>query len=520
MYLKRKRDISRIMALIVAAALMLLLFSSCKKKTVANVSNTSGGESSVVSDSGLGDSTSVSSQSESGSQTSTAKNTSKTKISTVSRSQLSGTSAPAQRDRVSGDVVIYPVKDPVITESTRDLKGRKVLFGTYWRNEWLKDSYKVNAIKGVEKDYNCKIQFVDLSGSFEQVVQVKRAAGIIYADIFDTQGIMQTAISSGTFMDLRTLSSVNLAKNQWNKAFTLGATYKGGIYGVGIDQDMINRPCIYFNKKIAAKYNLGDFYQMVIKRQWTLDNFTKICQQVYQKSNHTVNGLNSIFNSYVESFIHSNGTSPLVIKNNKVVFNCDDSKFMYSLNWLADFSKQGLYDLKTSFSSGSNGDASKAMVGFAQGKQLFFLTDDWVRKEICTQMTDDYGILPLPTGPSAKDYISLVSNVRYFSVFNGEPDAEDMGAVITALAKRSYIPIAEWDKVAAKTLRDSESIQMMHLLMQSEPKFFTVLTGLGATNYGKSFNYIISQQKTPRQTIDEISNSVTASVNALYNGSM
>lgn len=240
-----KQLITRSAALLIAAAMVVPMLTSCagKKKTVttsgastAETSETSGLTSGASSMSSANSATASDSNGAGGS-TKTGKKTPITRVDLTSKVAKVGTpSAYKTKTYVSGDVVIYPIKDPVITETKMNLKGATIKFGTFWPTEYKSvqgsAGYGSQALQSVAKDYGCTIKPVQLQGGFETTLQSYSSAGLVLANVFDTQGFMTKAIMNNNFQDLRKVDSVNLAQNKWNEATTLGSSYKGGIYGV------------------------------------------------------------------------------------------------------------------------------------------------------------------------------------------------------------------------------------------------------------------------------------------------
>lgn len=522
-----KRYTARAAAVLLAAAMVVPMLTSCNHKETAAKPLSSLGSSEVSETASGGSASSLTASGgasgNAASETSTgAKSGGKTtKIDLNSVKAASGTPSAAKAIKIvdTSKLVIYPMTDPVITVPSRDLGGRTIVFATVWPQEYQQSSviqgpgYGYRGIQYAQKQLNCVVKVKQLASNYTALIQKYILAGKKVADIYDVGGLLNPSIQNGYFQDLRKVKSVNLAKNGWNEASLTGTSYKNGIYGVCVNQLMINRACIYFNKAIAAKYNLGDFYSMVYNYSWNLTNFEKLCQAAVDRSQGTVAGVNAIFDDFLSYFTIQNNSPFLTAQNGKVNFTGDSLGCLQVLNWLQDCYRNKLVD-------SSSGKGSTAQIAFKNGKVLFFVTADYQRNEI-SDMKDDYGMLPLPCGFGLKNYYSVVQGLRYYCLGVDDPNYEDDGAVMTAIAKGAYIPLADWDKDSLKVLRDSQSIQMMHLINQSKPKFVPQFGDSSVyqapTLVSKALQSVYQQKQSAKQAMSGIKKAVQKDINTIYN---
>ena len=89
----------------------------------------------------------------------------------------------------NNDIVASTGKDPVLKETIRDLKGKTIKFATFWQ-DWdgsnrgveslQQQALNAEAIKSIEKDYNCKIEIVLMSSkTYLSDIATARSAGIV-----------------------------------------------------------------------------------------------------------------------------------------------------------------------------------------------------------------------------------------------------------------------------------------------------------------------------------------------------
>lgn len=321
--------------------------------------------------------------------------------------------------------------------------------------------------------------------------------------------------AAGILADLRTVSSMNLAGNEWNPAFTLGSYYNGGTYGVGVDRTKVNYECIFFNKNIAKKYGLGDFYELVMNKEWTYEKFFEISQEVYRKSNRQITGMFTFQQEKTGNFVFANDTSPAAMDGNRVIFNSKDPKLLRALDFLQQYSRMGGMDLDKYERFGEI-DANQV---FTDGKCLFYTA--WSNLSVmllARNMKDDFGMLPLPMGPDAKNYKGILWGPYFCSLANDDPAIEDSAKILVAFCNRTNVPIKQIDQQVAPYFRDDESLQMLHLMMTSD---ITVVPG---ANYdGPLKNYyqgvipqVVLLQQTPQQALESVAKSVQTSLDSYY----
>lgn len=343
-------------------------------------------------------------------------------IKPVTNNKAAGATAIVSRSEVDG--VKGTFNDPKLTESKRNLKGKRFSLATFWPQEYFTSDERIHEI---EKDYNCNISVIPLNLlTYEKEIKSKMNAGLVFADIYDTQTEMNSLIKNGVFTDLQTVKTIGLKTNEWNPVFTLESSYKGGVYGVQVQQDRINRTVCFFNKAIASQYGLGNLYNMVNHGSWNINAFADFSAKVYSLSKGKIYGAPFFYST---SFIYSNGTAPVVNRNGRYVFNGTDNKVINIMDFLKKYNKAGLCDTHT------ENDLGKSEKAFENGRDLFFIGDLWECYSFHGRTP--YGVLPLPMGPDVNSYTCLIDNARYFSISNGDPDTEDCGALITALAKKN-----------------------------------------------------------------------------------
>lgn len=424
--------------------------------------------------------------------------------------------------------------NPKITESPRNLGGKTYTFGTFWTQTWeggksaTKDNKRcAQALTDIQRDYNCKIKIENLdTGTLLKNTTAAKSSGRVYCDIFELQPEMKSLYTTGNCADLLTVKSVNVKGNQWNPTYILLNSYKNKDYGIGLRYDNIGEEIIYFNKQFDTKYNLGDFYNMVNKGQWTDDVFLQICQRFKKLNNDkSIYACQGLFPNNILNLVYSNWTSPFGITQKKYIFNGSDNSVLNILNFDQGFVKGGLYDTycdKSDFQA--NGifkncmnDAVNAMTNFNAGKTLFQLAGTERLPYYYANCKCDYGILPYPKGPSAADYTALISSNRYFCLEDGNPDLENAGALLTAMVNRTNLKTTDITANIAAEVRDEQSVNVL----ENNYRYKQIITNCASDDFmniyaGAAMNCVLKQSETPKQAMDSISKSAQSAIDVAY----
>ena len=411
----------------------------------------------------------------------------------------------------------------MFSETIRDLDGKTIKLASFWADWTGGESASVEqqecakALEAIQKDYNCKIELITLTDTYTQDINTAIASGTIYANILELQSEHLTLASGGNLMNVKEIKNLEIQKNKWDTDAAQATSIGDKQYGVGFlmpQQQSTNRNVLVFNKELVNQYSLGNFYEMVQKGEWTFDKFTSVCQDVVTKSNGAVQGM---IDQYGQGnhFIFANATSPLALKDNKYQFNGMDEKVLRALQFLQDYNKKGLYDIKDYV--GKDYGLTESNV-FMSRKTLFFNTDYWTVPQIfASGMPDDYGVLPFPKGPDAEDYTTIVTNSRYFSFIKGDPDIEDAATIMVAIANRCHLTNEEWIQKQAETaLRDDESIEMLELILNSPSANTSANSPLGLDYIVATNDVIYDMSKTPKQAMEGIAEACQAKVDEYY----
>lgn len=407
------------------------------------------------------------------------------------------------------------------TENIYDMGGKTITIAdSYWlggESASLERQNCAKVLEEIEKDYNCNIEvFSPSMSTFQQDITTSVAAGKVYANIINAQHEFSDIYRSGNIADVSTIKSLGLKDNAWLDIGTVYNTINGVQYGVAFLEQQcqtLNWNVIAYNKTLAEKYGIEDMYQLVRDGKWTFDKFSEICQQVITKSNGSVQGL---INGYqcLHFLIFANDGHPYTVKDGKYTYNCLSDNVLNALQFAQDFNKKGLLDTKDFV--GNDFGLTESNV-FMSRKAFFHLSDFWVVSEVFSSgMPDDYGILPLPKGPAADKNIGLATNCKSFFFIKGDPDIEDAGAILVAMANRTGLTDEEWVKQQVEnSLRDDESGEMLELMLANS-RTNHELSCLGTDWNTLQHQVIYDMSLTPRQAMEQGQQGAQASLDSFF----
>ena len=405
------------------------------------------------------------------------------------------------------------------TENIYDMGGKTITIAdSYWlgdENASIEMQNCAKILEEIAKDYNCKIEvFAPNMSTIEQDITTNVAAGKVYANIINFQHEFSNIYRSGNIADVSTIKSLGLETNNWLDAGTQFGKRGEKQYGIAFLEQQcqtLNWNVIAYNKTLAEKYGIEDMYELVRNKKWTFDKLAEICQQVITESNGSVQGLINGYNC-LPFFTYANDAELIVKKDGKYTFNGLDDKVLNALQWCQDFNKNGLLDTKDFV--GDDYGLKESNV-FMSRKTLFHLSDFWIVAEVFSSgMPDDYGILPLPMGPDATDYIGLATNCKTFCFIEGDPNIEDAGAILVAMANRTGLSDEKWvEQQIQNSLRDDESGEMLELMLKNTE--ITMPHSI-ANPSDAMHQCVYAMSLTPRQAMEQTQQSSQASIDEFY----
>ncbi len=286
--------------------------------------------------------------------------------------------------------------------------------------------------------------------------------------------------------DLAEIETLDLSHSWWNQNSVEEYTLFGHSYAASGDICLYSNGapvCYFFNKKLAADLDLGNFYELVDAGTWTLDTMIGLAKEAQSdelNGNQKVDigdrfGLISEPHLLTQSIFSAggrysqkteNGIS-LVINNEKTVSIIDKMSAVLQDSALT-LSEVGRYD----------GEVYKDIYNvympvFVENRALFFSNQLLVAFDL-RAMEADYGILPTPKYDEAQEQYYTSLNTWWSSnvvVPTTNEELERTGHVLDAMgyyAKQYVTPAFIDDTVLSKGVRDGESARMVRLILDTQ----------------------------------------------------
>jgi hypothetical protein len=297
---------------------------------------------------------------------------------------------------------------------------------------------------------------------------------IVFANAYDVAPLALEDV----ILDLSNFPNIDYSMPWWPETIMKDVTINGKTYFVtgDISPSVLGfMNCIFYNKKIAADYNITGLYDLVFSGQWTFDKYAAMAKQVYKDLNG--NGevdkedlfgvtTSDYYDVYFSAFeipitnTEADGSLTLALGD----------KFYSAYSKLREFSMDISALPQAISNENEKVNYTNDVNFFANGQLLFF--GGLVRfSDYYRNMKDDFGILTVPKWDENQQDYHTTSHANY-SLVNVPTtlpaDRYDMvGAVIEALAAEGYrstTPAYFESTLKNKYSRDEETLKVLDIL--------------------------------------------------------
>lgn len=289
-----------------------------------------------------------------------------------------------------------------------------------------------------------------------------------------------TAALLECYYNLYDLPNVNFEKPWWRQNYIEAATAHGQVYSVigDLNLSVIDRTLLmYYNKRITDQYGIGNIYEMVLNGTWTVDKLMEITKDTASD----INGSGSLDDKDFYGIVGVKGSESFdgwfsAFNLPLITLDADDTPVV-SMN--LDLATQALDKLLALYYQ-NNG--AHVMAGVAENANKFYageamfwvstlMADETMRANL-RNMTDDYGVVPLPKYSEAQENYGTTPQDAYntVSVMRDVKNPQMVGAVLELLNAESWKTIRpEYceNTVKYRYMRDSESGQIFDLIVDS-----------------------------------------------------
>ncbi len=348
----------------------------------------------------------------------------------------------------------------------------------------------------IEETYNCTIVGTNEYPGIS-FLQPLILSGDKVADVIDMMApCWLPAASMGYLTAWSDVEGFDLDAPQFDEEYSNLATYNGKVYGVNYVKPTVIRACMYYNKTLLKELGLTDPNYLMDQNKWNFEEFRKLCIAATKDTNGDntpdIWGLNYYYNySTADYFVMANGGRIAKQENGKVVTSFDDPKTVEALQFYYNLCQvDKVVQLHPEDQNDPKVTAKPAdyfVKDFVNGNSLFLIGDGWMATQNFADMEDEYGLIPIPMGPSATEYASDAANADVFVLTSTNKD----------LDKTAFI----WNKFTAplegyegdswladlEELYDERSIENYQLILDSS----RVDLGQGSPTLLNSFHELI-----------------------------
>ena len=340
----------------------------------------------------------------------------------------------------------------------------------YRRNRAVEEKFNIQfgtvsryTVWGNEDKFNKELEKAVMSGSQDYDLVAGYAAMIL--------GV----IKPGLFINWYDIPNVDVSKPWWSPQIADSLTINGRLYAMTGDIALSlwkNMVCIYFNKKLAEDYDVGELYQPVYDGVWCFDRLQAAASKVSsdldgdQKFTQAdLYGYTSYHSTAIDSYMPAFNIQVLKRGEDGMLhFAINNEKTVGALEKLIGFFYGGSDYAVTS----SKWDHEKI---FKEDRSLFYAHDLRTASTL-RDMETDYGMLPYPKYDEQQEkYYSTATDIfSLMLVPSTVIDPELVGLVSEALCSKSWemvTPIYYDISLKDKYNRDAQSSDMLDLIRSS-----------------------------------------------------
>ena len=348
------------------------------------------------------------------------------------------------------------------------------------QGDLIKDA-KFQRNEAVENRFDVELDLI-YNGTYPEVSSYVSKTVLSGTDEFDL--LLGMAVSTGglvaqnLFLNWYNIENVNFDKPWWAPSNKEELTYDGKCPIAVSDfnfTSITTTYCLMFNKNLAASYDLGDIYGMVLDGKWTFDKMQELVKDLYVDDGNDkkdendfygfAHGQGSCVNTYLWAFDNpvckkdEDGVPKIAIKTDKIdsiVSGLYD--FFYNTN--------GVY-----FDPDKRNEESIVSQLFYDKRSIFMNANLGApTSEKARNFEDDYGIIPYPKwNEDQTNYYTMADGSHtVLAIPKTCHDTEFVGTIVEALSAETWKTVTPTlYEIALKTryLRDDESKEIMDIII-------------------------------------------------------
>jgi|LSQX01.2.fsa_nt_gb ABC-type glycerol-3-phosphate transport system substrate-binding protein len=293
-----------------------------------------------------------------------------------------------------------------------DLGGMTIRVVAWWDdlpsknalNEGQRRRYEI--FKQAEENYNCKFESIIIPA--EQIGSALNTAamsGDLLGEIIFLRA--EDAVSFAKNNYLLPLDDIfDMSRPQFNEDIKTRLKIDGKTYAFSFYNNILES-MIIFNKDIFDRFDLESPYELMKKDQWTMSKMLEIATKVTKAS--SVNGQPTIWGLQaltddpdITQILVAFGTNWVKHENGRLVSNLEDPKVLEALEFCLEMNVVH----KATQPREWNAEWDFPIKEFMAGRTAMLLQGEHCLDELKKEMSDKFGVVPLPKGPGQKEYVS------------------------------------------------------------------------------------------------------------------
>ena len=279
------------------------------------------------------------------------------------------------------------------------------------------------------------------------------------------------------FQNWYDIPNIDFSKPWWSVSTTRDLSYDG-FAPLAIGDFIVSATsgtyCTYYNKTLAATYDLPNLYDVVNEGKWTFDYIVSIAKDLYSDLNSNgeadaedLYGYASCGRSAMDAFLWAFDNPVFTREGDKLVYSYKSAKINDIVAKLVNTfsSYQGI---STDFTGGWN----YGINAFSQNRAVLAAGNFGSSLWALADMDDDFGFLPYPKWDEAQEeYFTMVDGShQVLAVLTTAANVDMIGAVTEVLNAESWklVTPAYYDvALKVKATRDMESVAMLDQIINS-----------------------------------------------------
>ncbi len=356
-----------------------------------------------------------------------------------------------------------------IKEEDRN-KGNLIADAKYNRNKTVEDRF----------NFEIEVAYQAIYYDVQSWVEKNVMSGADEFDLFCSHSASAgTTVLKNIFLNWYDIPNIDFSKPWWAASCATDLTYDGKCILAISDFNytaISGAKCMMFNKNLAAAYDMGNLYDVVLQGDWTYDYFYNLVKDIYIDSDGSGDRTDSDFYGFAQGHEYGCGINPWLwaFDNPTVKKDADGIPQIAVKTDKINNIVQNIYDL--CFNTNGvhyrpDNDQPQGMDLFYNKQAIFALASiGSPTGEQLRNFEDEYGMLPMPKwNENQQNYYTMSPGEHtVLAVPKTVKDTEFVGTVVEALSAESYkqvIPTLYEIALKTRYLRDSESKEILDMII-------------------------------------------------------